>query len=311
MDEKNNPQQILEGMAEKAHKRQSTSEYIIDVLPPLTALETRAIIGLTSIYRTVDHIRHISPSATVDIGFGVQSEPEIARDYLTVKYARRPAIKRVQLAEVEKNRTAPYFAIPCRFEEGCYIDLKSAYWQIIMAGGWDIDYYPFHWLSPRSDNSDFPAPHLKVARNSIVSLARKSKITIWTGKKLIQENTSQVFRNAPLWAFVMDTLHSVACDMIEIGAVYVHTDGYIVPADQAGSAFRVLESWGLLGGIKAWGETEVKAVGVYQVGSKRSLHKTPILPHSFDNVATHYRDWLKPRFNWLLKFRVAERLRKT
>lgn len=293
--------ELLDMMFERARKRQTKSDYYIGDLPQLRDLPTRTIIGLTSYFQTVEHNRFILPLSVVDIGFGQQTQSEIARDYLSVKYARRPAIRLSQLPELTKPRNAPQYCRPTEQFEGVYIDLKSAYWSILKLGGWDVDYMPFKWLSRRSTVNDFPAPQLKVARNTLVSLSRQSHLTIWTGNKLIQEKAPAQFLNSALWAFTMDVLHSIAFEMKQIGALYINCDGYILPVEKEAQAFDVIRSWGLEAGIKGRGEAYIKAVGVYGVGNHQSKHKNKIMPSYWDNVYGDYKDWLKPRFQWLTR----------
>lgn len=295
---------IYDKMGDRAEKRQSANSYRIDTMPNLRDIDNRTILGSLSWFTPAEHLRYIHPDAIVNIGHGEQTESEIARDYLMVKYGAPPKIRKAQLDELKKPRKAPLMSIPGYYPDMVYVDIKSAYFSIMRIVGWDVDYMPGKWLTFRSDVEDFPAPDLKVARSTLLSSCQSANIGVWTGERIITEKTGNGLLNSALWACVFDVLNGVAADMLDIGAVYAHTDGYILPRARAEQAIDKIREWGLLGTIKKQGDAHITTVGVYRIGEHQTLQRTSIMPHVFHKVDYQWRDWLKPRVKFLSKYRV-------
>lgn len=221
---------------------------------------------------------------------------DLARSYLDVKYKKQRAT-----GEQARNflipRSAPLYVQPHECEEGVYIDIKSAYWQILQIIGWDVDYNPGLWLGKGQPMADFPFADMKLTRNCLVTAGLPNEHQIWNGHKERWENGKRgnVHANRGVWACVNDILHGVARDCIAAGAFYVHTDGYICEHGRYDAVLSALEAWGLKSSIKATGQTTVWGVGAYSVGSK--LSKTPRhKSQPFDGVRyDDYYRWLRER----------------
>jgi len=295
---------IYEKMGDRAEKRQSENTYRIGTFPNLTDIDNRTLLGSFSWFTPVEHIRYLNPNTIVNIGLGDQTQPEIARDYLMAKFGKPPKIRKTQLDELTRVRTAPLFSVPGTYPDMCYIDLKGAYWNIRRIIGWDVDYMPGKWLTFRSDVEDFPAPELKVARSALVSLSQSASLLVWTGRKIISEKTGSNLLNSALWACVFDILHGIASDMLNLGAVYVHTDGYMLPRRRADEAIETVRQWGLLATLKYEGDAEVTTVGVYRIGNRQTLQRAPVVPHAWHKVDNRWTEWLKPRVHFLYKYKV-------
>lgn len=216
----------------------------------------------------------ILKSKARNYGGGYCTEMDIARDYLTVRYGgkrRRITTSQYNLFRSEKP-SPPLYASPCEIENALYLDIKSAYWQIIQRVGWDVDYNRDRYMLKRSDNSDFPFPNYKLARNAMVSITRSSSIATYypnTGG-IISRKVKNNFMNDSLWFVVMDVLNGVANDMIKIGAKYVHTDGYIIDSSLLEAAQNVFDSWKLEYAIKNTGKATIYRVARYDIGEKRA-----------------------------------------
>lgn len=289
-------------MAERAAKRQKKFAYEVGDLPHLFSLRNRTILGSQSWTGVVDMARWIPEDKVIDIGFGVQTETEIARDYIIAKYKGRPKIMRSQFDEMFRPRRAPLAAKSGWQGYGYYLDIKSAYWSILKVVGWQADYAPLRWLTVRDSVEDFPVPHLKLARNALISSGMKISMQTWTGARLQFEEHRNQICNMPLWCCVMDTLNCVAGELWNAGAVYVHTDGYIVPHHQLDRAIEIITSWGLPYSVKAQGDTMIYGVGNYQVGEKSTRNKH-LLTQPLQVIDDRYVDWLKPRFISMVAYR--------
>ena len=296
--------EIFKLMGDRAYKRQGENTYRMGKFPHLNDLDNRTLLGSFSWFTPVEHIRYVNPLTVVNIGLGDQTQPEIARDYLMVKYGKPPAIRKTQLSELLRTRNAPLWSMPGVYPDMCYIDIKSAYWSILRIIGWDVDYMPGKWLTFRSSLEDFPAPELKVARSALVSLSQSATLSVWTGERLGKEKTGSNLLNSALWACVFDILNGVANDMVSLGAVYCHTDGYMLPKARAEQAIETIREWGLPASIKHEGDAEVTTVGVYRIGARQTLQRSKIVPHVWHKIDPTWSAWLKPRVKFLAQYRI-------
>lgn len=129
------------------------------------------------------------------------------------------------------------------------------------------------------------------------------------------------FVNLILWTLVQDVLNGVAADMVDVGAVYVNTDGYILPDDRLAAGFDVLNDWGLTGTIKNYGEAHVVSIGTYcfkdnygdrNTGTKmtenyrRNPNRLARGMNKIDKNAAEIRQWLRPRFSKFGHFAQSE-----
>lgn len=304
MAKRNQYLSLEEGLAEKAHKRQEANTYRYDDFPELKEIDTKTFLGSFSWFTPAWHIRFIDSNGVYNVGYGDQTAPEIARDYIAVKYGRSPAVKKFQLPELQRERNAPLLSMPGVYPDMCYIDIKSAYWSIIRIIGWDVDYMPGEWLSIRSNNEDFPGKDVKVARSSLVSLCQSQMMSMWDGHRLYSEKSTSNIFNSALWACVFDVLNGVADDMVCMGAKYVHTDGYIIERSKADEAIAKIREWGLSASIKYEGDSEITTVGCYRVGGVQTQQRTAIAPQVWYKVDARHKEWLKPRVKWFAEYRI-------
>lgn len=288
---------IVQGMIEVRSKLPTFETSIVTAFPPLTSLAEPAFLGSFS-WAGINRRWRIIPRKDIRALFGFQLTPaDIARDYIKAKYKRAGRISTAQYhATVKAPRHAPLYAAPQTLERAVYLDLKSAYWSILQIIGWDVDYFPNRFLGVNSTCADFPFWRDKMARNCIVSVGLTGFGKRWTGEKLEFAPKPNPLTNMVLWCAVQDVLNSVAADMVNAGAVYVHTDGYILPADKVRDGFRVLDEWGLIGSIRHEGECKVYAVGTYDIGGHKASRLNPTFGKPFDNIDRRWGGWLRPRF---------------
>lgn len=266
--------------------------------PLLSGVDTLAFLGNFSWTMPLIHQRWLWKPSIVDIGNGPQTPTEIMRDYLDYRYPTRLRCTTEQYHAIMQARSFPRMAQRGEYPHMMYVDLKSAYWSIINAVGWDVDYHPGRWLGVKGSMDDFPLKGHKAARSSIVTAGLSSPIRYWTGSELRWKTGSNKHINYGLWALVQDVLHGIASDMLRIGAVYVHTDGYIIPDNRWSDAQDIANTWGLKVGIKAQGPTKVWGIGVYSVGGTRTKRERVIPVQDHVHVAPHDKDWLQRKFSF-------------
>lgn len=266
--------------------------------PPLSSLKAMTYLGSFAWTQPHTKIKWIKERFAQNTGAGWVTPSEIARDYIAVKYGdARLRCNKKQWAElVRKKIHQPIYAEPIELEHGYYLDLVSAYWQILMLGGWNVDYMPGRYLSPRSVVTDFPVPEIKLARNCLISMGLPSGANVWLPETgLVKQKATRKNVNLILWSFAMDVLHGIASDMVQRAcAFYVNTDGYIVSREQLGSAFEVADSWGLSLAIKHEGRITIRGAGDYDIG-KRMSGRMRTVPRKFSYLSPRAKDWLKRR----------------
>lgn len=228
----------------------------------------------------------------------------IARSYLAEKYPKKLRVDSRTYEGLflhEKRKAfAPYYAAAGWSGEAIYFDLKAAYMQILLAAGWDVEYNPNRWLGVRSSNEDVWFKDDKLARNILVSTARPSKILVYSKGKTFYQSGGGKHINLVLYSFVMDVLHGVALDMVQrVGAVYVATDGYIVPAEREQDARDVFHDWALNWGVKHMGLAQIFGASDYAFPDKPRRRHGVMVSH---NNLTCLSDlsWLRKNYACLV-----------
>lgn len=290
---------MMVNMIERTRERLTGWETVLtDSFPALSTIHVPTIIGLFAWSSAAVKTRMLLKPHAWDYGGGWVTPGDIARDYLALKFPKRRArMTASQWGKIVPNRAqTPLYCEPCVLESGVYVDLKSAYWSILRAVGWDVNYNPALFLSPQSNVNDFPFPQHKMARNCLVSCGLSGNMRLWTGEKLIFSKKPNRFINLMLWKLVQDVLHGVALDCIDAGAVYAYTDGYIVPEDKVQKVFDAIWSWGLECGVKHTGKVTVNAPADYVFPNYKTNVRRTGKPVAFNNLYEPNREWLRWRF---------------
>lgn len=277
--------------------------HLLDRWPPMSEIDCECIIGsMVMTSQTTKQRWMLKHNAIPFAGTWVTSA-DLARSYLNVKFKdKKRRITTIQWKDFyNTKRSMPLSAYPVKFEMGHYIDIRSAYWTILRAVGWDVDYMPQQWLSVKDDLTvnDFPFAHDKMARNCLVSLAADGSRTmrVWTGNELHFRKAGNGLVNKMLYSLVCDVLNSVADECLRHGAVYSFTDGFICADDKVGEIDQIIGSWGLSSSIKYSGECEIKGAGAYKFGTFATKKFYRQTGHGFHKVNPVYPVWLKKRFS--------------
>jgi hypothetical protein len=286
-------------------KRDKCPDLIPDDFPPIETFDAKVFVGGFSWTATVPRLRIVPHASVLRWSNLVTTPPEFARAYLDICYPRRLRASSGQAERITSPRHAPLYVAPTVISHATLIDLSAAYWQIMSVIGWDVDYYPGRYLSPGRAPHDFPLYGDKVTRNCLVTAGLDNPVTVWTGHKFIEEKLGNRHKNMGLWAAIHDILHAVALDALKCGAVYVNTDGYIVPSDRAELLMEVLRlRWGLTARYKAWGPAIVTGVGSYMIDGKKTLSFRSDMS-AFSNLERPERpEMLKDTFRSIVRGRV-------
>lgn len=318
-----------------AERRGSVQVDLVERWPEIRSLPCPIVLGSNSWWIERQRRRIMYRPGCVQVEPGIYETPgAIARIYLEEAYgvARKGYQYRMTTEQwriIEQWPAMPSYSYVTRFDHGYYIDIKAAWFQILLVAGWNIDYRPGaerpRWIMWGRPPADFPFPDAKVARSALVSLSRPARLRMWrcpdcdgiADARCTVEGTPHYrsgshieairsrYYNPMLWRFVSDVLNSVARSAVDdCGAVYVNNDGFIAPnEDSAMQIMELLARWGLDARIKAEGEGHVNARGAYQVGKAKS--RAFAYPHDLDAInAPPWSDWLAHRYA-----RMAERRR--
>lgn len=296
---------MLQAMnAVRAEKNEGMTIRVVSRFPPLNSLKGMTFLGSFSWTSKATGEKWVHKSYAYDLGAGVVTPSDIARDYISVKWGntRLRCNSKQWLEVVQKKKSQPLYALPCSLTKAYYIDLKSAYWQLLQLGGWDVDYMPERYLSPRSNVYNFPFPEIKLARNCLVSMGLPSGVNVWIPHiGFSRKKATKASVNLILWGFVQDCLHGLASDMVKkAGAVYVNTDGYIVPDERMSDAEAVMQSWGLGFEIKFDGRAEVRGAGDYDIGGHKS-NRIRTIPRPFSYIKPRGLEWLRGKVKYWSK----------
>lgn len=281
--------------------------------PSLTGIKEPVIIGTFSWILMKTKQRWIAEKSIVDVGNGIQTAPEVARDYIDAAFPRKLRAYADQIPFIKQHRSAVLYAKVGRTIKGVYLDVSAAYWSILRVTGYNVDYFPNKWLLQGRHMEDFPLPHHKVARSSLVSLGLVHPMSMWTGEKMKEVKKGNPRVNFGLWAIVQDVLHGIAVDLKnECGLMYGHTDGFIVPYHQMDRAIQIIsERWGMPvkvktndAGDKAIGLAVVLGVGRYKVGNVETKNVLSPPSDDFSNLQSLVDPvWLSERIRHFIVLR--------
>lgn len=271
---------------------------LVDRFPSIIDVTERAILGSFSWTLLKSKRKLILASEAVMLGRMYLTPADLARAYLRIKFPnRKPRMTGFQAqAFVDFRSQPPLYCTPCSIQDALYVDLKSAYWNILQTIGWDIEYLPSRFLGVGKPLSDFPFSWHKLARNCLVSCVMPSAMTVWTGTKIVNQKGHNPFLNLMLWGAVCDVLNGIAVDVIKAGAVYVYTDGYIVPVNRHEDVFEAISKWGFPFGVKNSGACTVLAPACYKFPEYRTRKFDVGRTIHYDKIIDRGGDWLRSRF---------------
>jgi hypothetical protein len=306
-------QTTIEAIIDRVHKRQDTWQTIPRVpLPNPLELKETAILGAFSYALQESKSRLVRADLLVSVNGTAETPPALARDYLMLKFTKAERIKHVQLIRLKAGyRDFPVLAKPQTFDEGFYVDIRSAFWSIMEVIGWRVDYYPGKWLMRGQGVRDFPFQGVerqqKIARHALVSAGALTEMSQWRPKerKIVSVKGGNPLVNSQLIGLVHDVLSAIAFQARQLGAIYTATDGHICPDQQSlKKVVQLVADWGLEARVKAYGPGEVRGAGAYTVGPARS--KSPAMGRISNLKKGEYDAWLQPRFARLAAIKHLE-----
>jgi hypothetical protein len=269
---------ILDDMRARSIERRERYKTIeVNQMPDRKRIGVRHIEGVISKVLPNDKVRYVLKRKLVDLGGVLETPTAVARDYLKLNKFQASRL-RGNTKEVLWNRmnAAPAFpelAIPSRFDDGYYLDIRKAFFAIMHIVGWSVSYKPGSFIMRGRSPIDFPFPEEATARNSLVTCSTTREIyaidpPFWRPIRISHYNP---YLNTSLNVIIRDLLHTLAFYAEKAGAVYAHTDGFIAPNYKTAKAIGgIIEDFGLAFSVKGRGSGRVWSLGTYQIGRAKT-----------------------------------------
>lgn len=294
----------------RALERHTKAEHITYTsFPNIRDIQTTVYWGVFSWSIPKENVRWLKKNGIAPTVKLASTKGDIVRDYLGFYHPLRLRAIRAEAQTYELQPSAPLYINPTIIPKATYIDIDSAYYSIVKMVGWNVTYLAEKWLTPGRAPLDFPLPNDKTARNYLVSIGLKTPMVIWTGFQMVLRRVPNVHTNRALWLLVQDVLHSLANIAVACGAIYVHTDGCILPSRYTERYLTAVKSFGLSPRIVAEGTAYVCGFGNYQVGDKRTARFEPErVQHDFSNLRRTPERWLVSVLRSIRKRGTPERL---
>lgn len=296
----------------RAQERNEKSRHVAyKFFPDIRSMNTVVFWGVFSWAIPANKERWLRKNTMLTDGKYLSTPGDVVRDYLDYYHPMKLRAIRAEALTYENQSSAPLYITASTIQNAMYIDVSSTYYSIVKLTGWNVGYLKEKWLTPGRAPLDFPIGHDKAGRNYLVSIGLKTPMTMWTGTRMVQKHAPNVHTNQALWALVQDILNSIALTAVYLGAKYVHTDGYIVPAKNGQLLMKAIRDWGLSPRIIAEGPALICGFGNYMVGEKRTKHFDPAKRRSapYSNLRTKLNgDWLKYQVNEITRRGIPQRL---
>ena len=217
---------------------------------------------------------------------------ELARAYLRGVHAgerRRPPSARAPGFAWQ----APIVCDPVRHRSLGYVDVVSAYWQLIscfgpcdLVLGTEVVPGKARWIAPDEVTAD------RSLRHAVVGSIFSNRISWYRYGQLVAIAKTSPWSNPSLKRHCMQVLHAVCGQLRRRGNLYAWlTDAAIVDADEVEPVIELLaREWRLASTLKGLGSGAVVNATTYAVGEKWSLNlahdadMTRIEPRPFSNL---------------------------
>lgn len=263
-------------------------EKLKEFLPPSTKetvvweeLNTRRLpegkywLGMVRATTTNRKTQYVAEHSLID-GFPY---PDYARALLKYLLQSRVSPRAITFSPPS---SPPLFCKPTKTnEEYVYLDLRSAY-PTILAYFYPCIYNRGKYLTLAWEDAierlSFVLQLPKNVRVSAFGIAVSNRAMLYSKQgqnaSILSVRTANPLANFSLQRLAYDYLQAIAVLIKkECQPIYIHTDGYILPAPALPRAESILsEFWLGEWKVKAKGDAEVKGVGIYRVGSKATAH---------------------------------------
>lgn len=251
-----------------------TTEEIDDIILHCKMKREYIIVGTGSVFIHKDKVKYLNakhcrnwPNALGEIV--PMTVGEIVRTEVSRAFPEKKPRRKYKGDDDLRNVSPPMIFVKPYKGMGTHIDLVSAYWQIYKWLTLDMSY-------PRSVGQyhlGVVAEKLKsdkVARNTLIGMARGATVTCYRGFDPVQQLFPSVCYCPDLWHFVQMVLNEIALVAYSLGAIYVNTDGYFFPEGAKVGHFKRFLDWLDMDYREATADSDIKRFGCYRSGLKPS-----------------------------------------
>lgn len=280
----------------------ATQQYVADNYPiivygkpPISDLPPGSILG-TWAYSVPGKMRFIL-DRTVELAAGVLPA-DVTRTWIKDEYELPFRRRKVQMGG---HYPVPLHARRGNYGDCCYVDIRGAYLKILSLG-YDVEYRQGHYIgaNPRpvptqiAANKFCYAIAVSMSGSALSNLSIKGKDDIFTARPY------NMYSNPCLFNLAQDTLCAIGSEMLAVlgdNLHYINTDGFIVKRELAQSAINIINSWGFQARIKYEGETTIRGVASWKVGTEETRRFNPNA-NDFTSKMMDKPDrlWLKKRW---------------
>lgn len=181
---------------------------------------------------------------------------------------------RYNIATLEALKTSrpPQYAVAGVYKDMVYIDLNSAYYTVYIRF-LGIDFLPNRYFSVRPMDVEplFLLREDKIARNSVFGFLRSEYGCVYSRNAVSFVRRGKGLFHPSLSLFTYELLSLLALELIEkCSAVYVNTDGYILPYKHLGEAMEIIRSYGFQAKVEDVGDADILGIGSYRIGGRKT-----------------------------------------
>jgi hypothetical protein len=215
---------------------------------------------------------------------------------------------RAMPSDYPDNILPPFLAKPGHYEGMAHVDIKSAYYSIMSM----IGLYPNVIWGKTFAVGDSPLPGYpfadnKIVRNSLYATAFQPRLIYVTRGNIKEVQPKHKLFNPHLVQVTQCILHAVARRARALGAVHWHTDGGLLPKDEAWDFVEwVTAEYGLTLRVKSVGAADVYNQSCYRTCEHEPVNGAIVQQQAFDvlrptdTIDGHNHDyWLYKYEDWL------------
>jgi hypothetical protein len=283
---------------------------LIEKFPRVQTIREPVIAGVFGMTFLSSRSRMLLQDTAIPIGDTHHTPSGLARDYLMSVYNKKRRAFLDQKLKIKVERSAPLYCANGFYHDMVYADIRATYFTIMRNVGWDVDYCPDEFLLAGRAPLDFPLPEHKIARNCVYSASYVQDMEFWTGTAWQTKRNGSPLVNYCLIAYVLDLLHAIAITALGLGAVYIHTDGYVIPRANYDKLRVFCYELGLDLKIEGEGDAHIIAAGSYKVGKKKTKTYGRVAPSDVCSLKQVDIPFLVTETNHIVSRETARRIYK-
>lgn len=263
--------------------------------PAVNMLPPGAILGTWQY--SIPHKMRFILAKDVEMATGVMPG-DVARVWVQDQY-KLPFRRRKE--QLVSSYPTPLYAKRGTFGQCGYVDIKKAYIQILSLG-YDVEYLRGKYMGANPQPVPRQIIEAKYCYSIAVAMSKNpvSSITVMGKEGTFETHPFNLYSNPCLYNLAQDTLngiYSTVLDAVGEHCHYINTDGCIVDESHIDQTIDLIREWGFDATLKHFGDTEIRGVASYRVGTKDTRRFDPRAENfKADFMSKDDRDWLLRRW---------------